>query len=219
MKKQLNERLEQLLAQKTFGELTAEERYFVTETLEETEYERMHFLVKNAPSVLRGTPGPNPAIRENLLAAMRQMKTEGSPAEQPGAIVRLLRARIPAWQAAAAVALLLGLHFLLPEKTKVEVCTDTEYVYRTDTIIKEVGMPATVEREAVLAKPKKRINIKPAIQAVDEALPPAFARADSSAGRSLRSEIPDTFALMVSQPKGQSARQTEDLWQFLGEVY
>jgi hypothetical protein len=222
MKKQMNERMEALLASKSFAELTAEERYFVTETLSEKEYERMHFLAKNAPPILKATPPPNPAIRGQLLAAMRQMKTEPAPAKRPGAITRLLTTRIPAWQAAAAIAVLLAVHFLLPEKTKLEVRTETEYVYRTDTIFKEVAMPAPVAPAVTPPATRRpaRVNVKPNEPSRPDLLETAIASTGSrNAPVGIRTEIPDTFALMVSQPRGQSARQTEDLWQFLGEVY
>ena len=204
-----NDRLEALLSAKPFAELDAEERYFVTEAMDEAEYDRVHFLLKNAPPVLRDTPAPSPAIEGKLLAAMRQMKKEAVPPKRPSTIVRLLSARIPAWQAAAAIALVFGLHFLLGEKQPVLERTVTEYVHTTDTIYKEVAMPAEPTLE-----PPRRINVKPqelVSNTLDE--PEIVAQTDSAA------QSPDTFALTVSQPRGQSAREMEDLWQFFGEVH
>ena len=221
MKNILNERLEHLLASKCFSELTAEERYFATGILSEEEYERMHILVKNAGRVLKKTPLPNPVIRENLMAAMRSGKSKNI--DRPSAIVRLFRARIPAWQAAAAVAFLLGVHFLFPQKNNIYMPGETEYVYQTDTIYKEVAVavsqPAPISNKPVLSQPKAPVHINKKPQDIFQENTDKIALGNRNPRDAYHSEIPDTFALMVSQPRGQSAKQTEDLWQFFGEVY
>lgn len=221
----MNERLEHLLKEKSFDELSAEERYFVTELLTETEYERMHFVIKSATPILRDTPVPSPAIKENLLVAMRQMNAESAAKKPaaPSAIVRLLKTRIPAWQAAAAVALLLGLHFLFPQKGPVEIQRDTEIVYKTDTLYKEVlvsnPVPASPEKTAP-RKVAPRVNTKPIATPQKEILnTPNSALEETIASAADRPEAPDTFAITVSQPRGTSATDTEDLWQFIGDIY
>ena len=214
----MNNRLEVLLKEKSFAQLSAEEKFFVTEYIGEEEYGRIHLLLKNGKAVLQNTPPPSPAIKANLLAAMRQ--THGlEKGQKPGAIIRLLRYRVPAWQVAAAVALLFGLHFWLQEEPQLIEKTETVYLHSTDTIYKEVAMPAPAT-EKNIARQAARINVKPKTQRQQvEAGPILFASADSSARRFVSTELPDTFSLDLGRPRGQSAAQTADLWDLLEEVY
>ena len=208
----MEKKLEQLLLTKKFGELTAEERYYVTESIGEEEYGRLHILLNKSKKALKNMPPLNPAIKNNLLAAMRKQH------EKPLAIVRMMRYSIPAWQAAAAVALMVGLHFWLQAEPQVIGKTETVYVYSTDTIYQEVVMPSM---EIPRPRLHPRINVKP-----DDEIhnlgnePTIIASADTSARDYLVSPpLADSFAINVSFPRGQSASQTTDLWKLLEEVY
>ena len=212
----MEKKLEQLLLEKKFGELTAEEKYYVTESIGETEYNRLHILLNKSKTALKNTPSLNPELKNNLLKKFRE-EHGLQPEKKPTAIVRVLRYRIPAWQAAAAVALLLGFHFWQQEEPEIIKETDTVYVHKTDTIYKEVALPTPAVKKP-MTKPPSRVNVKPLPNTV-QSEPTIIAAADSVSRRHKLSELPDTFNMTISQPRGQSVAQSEGLWELLGEVY
>ncbi len=214
----MEKKLEHLLLEKKFQQLTAEEKYYVTESIGEEEYGRLHILLNKSKKALKNNPALNPAIKNNLLMAMRKQQKNGMQ-KKPPIIVRMVRYRLPVWQAAAAVALLLGLHFWMQGEPEIIEKTETVYVHSTDTIYKEVAMPApSIETSTVT--PPVRINVKPKVRVPSIQTEPAVvASTDSSARNYELTQMPDSFNVLVSQPKGQSVTQSADLWKLLEEVY
>ena len=211
----MDNRLEQLLLQKKFEELTAEEKYYVTESVGEAEYTRMHYFLEESRLFLKKTPRVNPALKGSLLAAFRKGQ-ESSAEKKPAGIVRFLQYRVPAWQVAATIALLLAGHFWLQPAPQIIEKTDTVYVHTTDTIFKEVAMRVLVDPAPGIP----RVNVNPKAQQIPAAREPVLiAAANTSLRRYESTEVPDTFSMVVSRPRGQSVTQAEDLWELLGEVY
>ena len=214
----MEKRLEKLLQTKRFEELNAEEKYYVTESVGEAEYNRIYFLLNNSKNTFKKSPSVNPALKANLLAAFRKEHSIQEK-KKPTVFVRLMRHKLPTWQMAAAIALLLGLHFWFQEEPRVIEKTDTVYVHTTDTIYKEVSLPTPATAPS---KSLSRINVKPKkeIEAVVKE-PVLLASADTSISRDYltNAQLPDTFAINVSQPRGQSASQSADLWKMFEEVY
>ena len=214
----MEKKLEQLLLGKKFHQLTAEEKYYVTESIGEEEYGRMHLLLNKSKKAFKKPPSINPDIKSNLLLAMRKQHNK-QVEQKPPAIVRMMRYRMPAWQAAAAIALLIGLHFWLQSEPQVIEKIDTVYVHSTDTIYKEMAMPAPVVETPTTMSPV-RINVKPKAQEQDlPAEAEIVAAVDSSARNYELTQVPDSFNVLVSQPRGQSVTQSADLWKLLEEVY
>ena len=216
----MEKRLENLLLGKKFNQLTAEEKYYVTESIGEVEYNRLHIFLNESKKTLKNTPSVSPRLKKDLMKSFRQQHPLKELKKQP-AIVRLMRYRIPAWQAVAAVALLLGLHFWLQEGPQIIKETETVYVNTVDTIFKEVAMPSPIPKKSV-TPPPARLNVKPKTETplpISET--PLLASVDSS-NRQYEYElmqVADTFDVKMAQPKGQSLTQTADLWESLGEVY
>jgi hypothetical protein len=211
--------IEQLLAERPFDMLTAAEQESVLAQMPEWEYQRLHQLMQRSKAAMKRSPQPDPAIRERLLEALRQQpKQTALPAKQAGLLVRLAQYRLPAWQAAAGLALLLVAHFALQKPPKEVLHTETVYVNSTDTIYKEVAIPIAQQQEKTT---QKRVNVKPRlVRNAEQPTMEAIAFADSSSRQS--GSLPDTmpgFNFTPQSPIGRSANEMKDLWQLLGDVY
>ena len=90
----MNERIENLVLEKSFAQLSETERAEVLAGMSPEVYEQLHALLRTAPALDTG-PGPDATLRARLLMHMA------------GAAVtaRHRPYRIPLWQAAAAVAM------------------------------------------------------------------------------------------------------------------
>lgn len=210
--------IEQLLAERPFELLTTAEKEAVLTQMPEWEYQRLHLLVLRSKAALRQSPSPNPAIRQQLLEALRkQPKQQPRPA---GLLVRLAQYRLPAWQAAAGLALLLVAHFALQKTPAETLRTETVYVNTTDTIYKEVAIPVV---DTSSKRPQRRVNVRPSlVSKLPLAAVPTEALADSSSRQGRAAGLPDTlpgYQFSVHQHSGRSANEMKELWQFLGEVY
>lgn len=214
----MEKKLEQLLLEKKFQELTAEEKYYVTDSMEEAEYNQLHLFLNESKKSLKNTPPIKAELKNNLLVAFRQQHQIKAIKKQT-AIVRIMQYRIPAWQAAAVIAILLSIHFWAQKDPIIIERPETVYVHSTDTIYKEVAMPLPPVGSPA-TKPPSRINVKPTSNSSpwknEEAI---VASIDSASFKYEAAQVPDSFNLMVSQPRGKSATQTADLWQLLEEVY
>ncbi len=211
--------IEHLLAERPFDLLNAAEKQAVLAQMPEWEYQRLHQLVLRSKAALRQSPKPNPDIRQQLLEALRKQ-----PKQQPrptGLLVRMAQYRLPAWQAAAGLALLLVAHFALQKTPAETLRTETVYVNTTDTIYKEVAIPVA---DTSSKRPQRRVNVRPSFANKSQlAVSPIEALADSSSRLgSSAAGLPDTlpgFQFSIHQPNGRSANEMKELWQFLGEVY
>ena len=209
--------IEQLLDERPFELLTAEEKEVVLAEMPEWEYQRLHLLLARSKAAMKQSPAPDPAIRGRLLDALRQQ-----PKPQPaGLLVQLAQYRLPLWQAAAGIALLLVAHFALQKPATEAVRTETVYMNSTDTIYKEMAIPVA---DTATKLPTRRVNTKPrAVKYTAADNIPAESMADSSARYQRRfNDLPDTlpgFRFTLNQHSGRSANEMKELWQFLGEVY
>ncbi len=212
--------IEQLISERPFELLTPTERVAVLAQMPEWEYQRLHQLLQRSKAAMKHSPLPDPAIRERLMEALRkQQTTMAKTSAKTGLLVRMAQYRVPVWQVAAGIALLLVAHFA-QQKTPQEVLhTETVYVNNTDTIYKEVAIPVAQQPEKTTAK---RVNVKPRLaangpsqQAMDTI---AFAESSSRQSGALPDTMPE-FRFTFEQASGRSANEMKELWQFLGEVY
>ncbi len=212
--------IEQLLAERPFEQLTQQEKDAVLAQMPEWEYQQLHQMLNRSRAALKQSPAPDPAIRERLLATLRQ-QPKPQPARPAGRLVQLAQYRLPAWQAAAALALLLVAHFALQRQTVANLRTETVYVNTTDTIYKEAAIPVADTSSKV---PVSRVNVKPRLtkNIVQPSLPTEALADTSSRIKSRLNDIPDTlpgFRLTATQPSGRSANEMKELWRLLGDVY
>ena len=216
-----NKKLERLLAEKPFEALDFEAQNLVLESMDEEEYERLHTLVCQSKKALKNSPPPDPAIRQNLLAALRKQKTQPQAASMwpGGLLVKMLNYRLPVWQAAAAVAAVLGLFFWFGSSPLTGVKAEKVYVYVTDTIYKEVSLPGM--DTAVNVSPG-RVNVKPGVQTPVKTpaleIMPAM---DTSLRKIGGSDVPDSltgFYKNLEPPGRILGKEMKDLWRYWGVV-
>ena len=158
----LDQKLEELLRTKKFSALTEEEKVFVSEKMTETEYRNFRLILcgsRNGLNKIRTAPSPR--VKENLMAAMRAKKAKKRTLAVSWK--RIANYRVPAWQAAAAIAFLMfSMLTLRQEIVIVEsmaqplMVTDTvfETVYKTDTVFEKIP---------VFLTGKKNVNVKPGV--------------------------------------------------------
>lgn len=127
----MNEKLEKLLQEKAFEELSGEERQWVLRQVGEAEYRRLRNTIHSLQEHFRETvpAGPSPDQKERLL---RQYRAEKRPP------LPLWKRPVPLWQAAVAVVLAMivfsqwGPWKKKPEPSSPEVITqfvrDTIYI-------------------------------------------------------------------------------------------
>lgn len=209
--------MERVLEGRPLSALSYDEQEQLRTWMGEAEYDQVQQFLANSKKALRHSPPPDPAIRGRLLDAMRQRQQK-----KAHPIRRLMAYQIPAWQAAAAVALVVGAFLWLQKAPPAVVQTEKIYVSLTDTIYKEVAMPPLPDSSERAAS--SRVNVKPGRTAPQPFRREAVAVADSS-GRSIplrTGQLPDSVArptLDLGKPQGRSANDLHELWDYVGEVF
>jgi hypothetical protein len=145
----MNEKIEQLAREKDFAALSAAERNLVLEEIPESAYTQLRAVLLSARS-LDSDRLPSEQLRNTLLAKMaRQSK--------PTRVSRIWTARMPVWQAAAAV--LMGIALVSSwRKEVVQERIVTNIEVRTDTVFQE----KTIWRERIVWKEKQVVQEKQA---------------------------------------------------------
>lgn len=200
-----------ILENKSWQDLDEKDKALLPRELTESEYHRMHETLVHSRKTLKDTPEPPAALKERLLEAMKaRNKVEPN---RPSMLYRALNHRIPLWQAAASILLLLGVVGSFRSEPRMIEKTDTVYVHQKDTIyLESIG---NENPEPPVRKPS-RVNKRPVQTDQDAVL---IASSDSVSRVFPGAGIADTFRLSVSTPRGRSASQTRDLWDFYEEVY
>lgn len=128
--KRLEKNLEDLLSQKSFEELSREDREWVLAQISAGEYTSMRQTLLDSRRVFQlERPQLDPAIQNNLRKSVKLNR-------QPNPAAGFLKYNIPAWQvvAAACVLFLLFANF----KSTFIPQPETVYVHLTDTVYKEI---------------------------------------------------------------------------------
>ena len=122
---ELDAKLEQLLLQKDYDQLTDQERAYVKDQLSPTMYAGYRKLLLNANQLFeKSTEGPDPAIRSSLLKHVKARKVaQPSIAEK---IKQLLNYPIPSWQVAlGCLVLTMSFYFFDMDPQKGATPTDS----------------------------------------------------------------------------------------------
>ncbi len=134
------DKLEYLLANKSYQDLLPEEKAWISHQYSEEEYNAMCTALSGSVSFFKkNQTRPNPEIKSKLRQRLKQNK-------QPATVKPLLNYRIPAWQAVAAFALLL---FFVPQVQKNQVNGDDSeriFIFKTDTVYKESPVERTIDQ-------------------------------------------------------------------------
>ena len=164
--KRLEKKLEDLLLQKRFEELSIENQQWVLAQISAEEYAALRQTLIESKRVFQvNNPQLNPNIQSRLRKRVQQNKTE-NPA------TKFVNYRIPAWQviAAACVVFMLFVNFkttILSSQQFDNIITDT--VFKVDTVFKKVPVQfvdSTFETYPdtniqVISNKTKRINHSP----------------------------------------------------------
>ncbi len=131
MNRQLD-KLEALLKNKRYQDLQGDDKSWVDSQYTAQEYTALRNTFSKSSQVLRqDRTTPNPAIHSRL-----RQKLRASKQEQPAKITSLYAYSIPAWQAVAAIAILL---FFIPQLQQQQMPEKEKiFIYQTDTVFKEV---------------------------------------------------------------------------------
>jgi hypothetical protein len=140
--------LEKLLETKEFTALSEQEKMQVLQMMTADEYRDYHLLImksKRTFSVEEKFLLPNPSIREDLLARINPERQKSRKQKNAGVFSRLYSFRIPAYQPAFAVAVLVVLFFLFrnerPETIRYLTKIDTIYLEKEVTQNKNLSEP------------------------------------------------------------------------------
>ena len=216
-----NSEIERLVAEKPFRYLDFAEQNLVLENMTDDEYDRLHVFLKKSKKALKNSPNPNHEIRQNLLLAMRRQHAQHRVASflPSGWIVNMLNYRLPVWQAAASVAVILGFFLALGNTPLSNVKTEKVYVYVTDTIYKEVSLPSM--DTAVNISPS-RLNIKPGQHLPNHPPVPGIQPTSDSVLQKIgASDVPDSltgYYRKVERPESMPDQNMSDIWQLWGSV-
>ena len=137
-------RLTELLEQKSFEELTQEEKSFVLTHLSEAEYRRQHQLLTEVKTDLKEEAQSlkaNDQIRINAIEALR-VKNQ---VKKSGGLVLWFNYKIPLWSAVAALLLVFILTTPLLINTEIKDGKPNEQLAMQDTVYIEKIIKDTVE--------------------------------------------------------------------------
>ncbi len=207
--------MEPLLPERPFHELRPAEKKLVWNTMGEEEYERQFLFLTKTKKALAGGPVPKAALKGQLMAAFQAQKSKA--AHRPNRFVQMLQYRIPAWQAAAAIAALLSFFFLFKQQAFPGMKTEKVYVYLTDTVYKEVSLPAM---DSALNAPLGRVNVKPrAAQNTFNGFSDTIAAVDSVNKNTRPNLSPDSLSDQPKpiEPAKKTGKRWRDLWPVLGD--
>ncbi len=128
------DKMEDLLANKSYQDLLPEEKEWVGQQYSADEYNGMrHAMLQSSMIFKQERTKPNPEIKSMLRQRLKQSK-------EPTKVAPLFLYRIPAWQAVAAFALLL---FFIPQMQENQSSDpDQIFIYHTDTVFKESPVEA-----------------------------------------------------------------------------
>lgn len=140
----MNNRLTELIEQKSFNELSAAEKSFVLEHISEREYNEQYNLISDIKKELKSEASQlkaNDSIRLNALAALRakQLVVESKPK------VSFFNSKIPLWTAIAAVFMIFILTTYIFIDTQFKENKSSELVASIDTVYIDKIIRDTIE--------------------------------------------------------------------------
>jgi hypothetical protein len=155
------ERLESLLQRHSYDALSGEEQLFVLTLLHnEEEYERMRQITVNLRQILSAPPNlvPKPTIQATI--QRRLADSQATHPLEPGNFRRLLHYRVPAYQVAAGIGLLIGWFWFINPWNNFRSQAAQPFVLapiRVDTVYQPMP-PDTVliEKRVLVQKPASR---------------------------------------------------------------
>lgn len=239
----LDIQVETLLKTKRYQDLSLEEKGMVAEMMSRSEYEQFRLILcGNQRSLGNIHTQPSPKIKKHLMAAMRAKKRKERPVST--FFQNAANYRMPAWQAAAAIACFFFLTMMAREQIVSFEYPQGEslYVSAIDTVYETIYQTDTVFKEIEIALKGKKVNVSPSksnfkfsanqkiIKEKDSLMEVANRRfgdifldadpllADTTLPNYARkASIEDEF-FVPKKIYGRSARDDRDLMQFLEEI-
>ena len=238
---ELTTRLEHLLLTKPFEHLTSKEKQYVLSQISGDEFERYQQFLQATEKTLTSYRGqPKPSIKKNVLEHIRQNK-KGSSIAFSEILAALFAYRIPAWQAALSLVLLMIAFLWNSQSGEMKAIEPTTpYVQAGDSLYKEIvktvseiadtsGKTLSIRPLSHSIPQKATIpglgNKKISIQSVPTIYPKDLTASDTSsnpiiAHQKLKAAAePSNLFHFNKSPKGRSAKEDSALMKFIVEIY
>lgn len=239
--KGFSEKLESLLLQKPFDELTASEEEYVLKQFSQKEYEGYrHILINSKLAMQEDLP-----LDSNIHRALKTKLANTFPPKRESKLVTMARYPLPLWKVATAAAAVFLMFWAFPNIYQSQSEADLVHVYHTDTIFKEVPMLvsntvqdsqqqiAATTKKVIPSKPRKAINrsprkitkvvpmdTTPVVQIAPMTETPPMGQFDDQLASLDTSELENVINdLLPKTARGRSVAVDKDLMKFITEVY
>lgn len=223
---QLTERLEQLLLEKVYTDLSTDELQYVNQHLTPQQYATFRQTLLSSKQLFQEEiPELDPMIADRLKSQLKMRNTERPQSK----VVALANSPVTLWKAIATTAAIALMMWFVPNFNVTETAPQIVYQYKTDTVFKEIPVPVQVSDTqyiAVVEKTdkkvaKKVINRSPRLQSdTISRQSPAF---DTGSERLATLDSSD-FIQVINQNlptrlTGRSVTADKELMDMIVEIY
>jgi len=239
--KGFTEKLESLLLQKTFAELTASEEEYVLKQLSQKEYTGYRQILISSKLAMQEDLPFDP----NMQGALKTKLANTFPPKPEAKLVTIARYPLPLWKVVATAAAVFLMFWAFPNIYQSQVEPDLVHVYHTDTVFKEVPMLVsntvqdsqeqivTTTKKVMPSKPRKSINrsprkitrtvpmdTSPVVQIAPITETPPMGQFDDQLASLDTTELENVINdLLPKTARGRSVTADKDLMKFITEVY
>lgn len=166
---QLTERLEQLLLEKVYTDLSADELQYVNQHLTPQQYATFRQTLLSSKQLFQEEiPELDPMIADRLKGQFKMMNTDRPQSK----VIALANSPVALWKAIATTAAIALMMWFVPNFNAAETAPQIVYQYKTDTVFKEIPVPIQVSDTQYIAVvdkadkkvAKRTINRSPRLQ-------------------------------------------------------
>lgn len=154
---QLTERLEQLLLEKVYTDLSADELQYVNQHLTPQQYAIFRQTLLSSKQLFQEEiPELDPMIANRLKGQFKMMNTNRPQSK----VIALANSPVALWKAIATTAAIALMMWFVPNFNVTETAPQIVYQYKTDTVFKEIPVPVQVSDTqyiAVVEKADKKV--------------------------------------------------------------
>lgn len=183
---QLTERLEQLLLEKVYTDLSADELQYVNQHLTPQQYATFRQTLLSSKQLFQEEISElDPMIANRLKGQFKMMNTNRPQSK----VIALANSPVALWKAIATTAAIALMMWFVPNFNAAETAPQIVYQYKTDTVFKEIPVPIQVSDTQYIAVvdkadkkvAKRTINRSPRLQSSSIRLQSSSIRLQSDA--------------------------------------